>query len=71
MPLTLPENGSEIIFSTVPLSSYATAGTRYRVQIRGTGRKAYVHLTNVLTGSGTFDRGFCYSRGCAFETVKG
>lgn len=69
--LSLPSHGSVIVFEVLPLSSWATVGERYRVNVRGAGRKAYVHLTNVRTGSSTFDRGFSYSRGCVFRTVEG
>lgn len=60
--LNLPADGSVIIFDRVPISSYADVGEAYRVQVRGSGRKAYVYLTSVARGSGTFDRGWAYKQ---------
>lgn len=68
--LTLPADGSTVIFDRVPLGSYAYAGEAYRVDVRGKGRSAYVSLTNVARGSGTFDRGWAYAQ-AAFRAVEG
>lgn len=64
-PLTLPPDGAVIVFTTLPLGSYATVGLKYRVKCVVKPRRthsAYVHLHNVETGAGTFDRGFAYKR---------
>lgn len=68
--LALPANGSTIIFDRVAPGSYARVGEAYRVNIRGKGRSAYIHLTNVARGSGTFDRGYDF-RFASFRTVEG
>lgn len=68
--LTLPAHGSTIIFDRVAPGSYASAGEAYRVNVRGKGRTAYVHLTSVARGSSTFDRGYDY-RFASFRTVEG
>lgn len=66
--INLPKNGATIIFTKVPLASYATAGVEYHAQVRGSGRKAYVHLKNAKTGSSTSDRGDAY-RFAEFEEI--
>ncbi len=67
--LTLPADGSTIVFDRVPNGSYAYENEAYSVRVRGAGRKAYVYLTNVARGSGTFDRGWAYAQ-AAFRAVE-
>lgn len=66
--LTLPADGSTIVFDRAPAGSYAGTGEAYKVQVRGKGRTAYVYLTSVARGSGTFDRGYDYAR-ASFRTL--
>lgn len=54
MSSLLPRDGQTIIFSVVPPMSYATPGIRYRVS-RGPKDRDF-HLTNVATGSSTYER---------------
>jgi len=52
----VPETGEVVVFSRVPVGSYAKPGEPYEVENDG----QYIRLINVKTGSGTFDRKIMY-----------
>ena len=52
----LPHDGARIVFDVVPFGSYAKPATAYLVGRSGN----TIHLTNVATGSGTFDPAWRY-----------
>lgn len=63
--MNLPPSGSVVTFNRKPAGSYASEGKAYRVSYQRPARGGFrfdVHLENVATGTGTFDRAAMWER---------